>query len=244
MIRKIFAEQMKKTFVLSCVQNIMGKIYVDNSCDPKSVLAVLGDFYFPAGIPNQLLLSKFDKKEYRIIVPENKYWEILIENSYKERAVKIVRYALKNEKGFDIEKLENIKNSLSEEFSLKEIDKNIFNLCLKENWSRDLVSQFETYEKYKNIGLGFVILKDNEIVSGASSYSRYEKGIEIEIDTREDYRRNGLAYICGAALILESIKRGLYPSWDAHNRESLALAEKLGYELDYEYTAYEVYSSI
>ena len=37
--------------------------------------------------------------------------------------------------------------------------------------------------------LGVVILKDVEPVSGASSYSEYRGGIEIEIDTREDYRR-------------------------------------------------------
>lgn len=243
MIQNIFKNN-SKTFILSCVQDIMGKIYVDNTCDPKAAMAVLGDFYFPAGIPNKLLLSKFDEKEYRIIVPENKYWEVLIENIYKHRAVKIIRYAMKNEKGFDTEKLEKIKSSLSEEYTIKLIDEELFNLCLKEDWSRDLVSQFKTYENYKNLGLGFVILKDNKIISGASSYSRYDKGIEIEIDTKENYRRKGLAYICGAALILESLKRGLYPSWDAHNKESLALAEKLGYSLDYEYTAYEVYKNI
>jgi len=32
----------------------------------------------------------------------------------------------------------------------------------------------------------------------------------------------------------------LYPSWDAHNKGSLALAEKLGYHYAYDYTAFEV----
>jgi len=31
-----------------------------------------------------------------------------------------------------------------------------------------------------------------------------------------------------------------YPSWDAQNMISVHLAEKLGYEYDHEYTAYEV----
>ena len=44
--------------------------------------------------------------------------------------------------------------------------------------------------------------------------------------------------MCAAALILECEKRGIYPSWDAHNVESKALAEKLGYRIDKEYTAY------
>lgn len=77
--------------------------------------------------------------------------------------------------------------------------------------------------------------------AGASSYSGYRGGIEIEIDTNEVYRRKGLAYICGAKLILECLDRNLYPSWDAQNIWSVALAEKLGYHFDHAYTAYEVY---
>lgn len=83
-------------------------------------------------------------------------------------------------------------------------------------------------------------MMDGLIVSGASSYSAYRGGIEIEIDTKEEYRRRGLALACGAKLILECLDRGLYPSWDAHNRCSAALAEKLGYRLDYAYDAYEI----
>ena len=83
-------------------------------------------------------------------------------------------------------------------------------------------------------------MKEGEPVSGASSYSSYAGGIEIEVDTREDCRRKGLAYICAAKLILECLERGWYPSWDAQNKESVALAEKLGYHFDYEYVAYEL----
>lgn len=91
------------------------------------------------------------------------------------------------------------------------------------------------------MGIGAVICKDAIIVSGASSYSRYKEGIEIEIDTKEEYRRKGLAYICGAKLILECLERNLYPSWDAHNSGSVALAEKLGYHYSHTYTAIEIW---
>lgn len=74
-----------------------------------------------------------------------------------------------------------------------------------------------------------------------SSYSGYHGGIEIEIDTKEEYQRKGLAYICGAKLILECLERGWYPSWDAQNKWSVALTEKLGYHFDYEYEAYEIW---
>ena len=89
--------------------------------------------------------------------------------------------------------------------------------------------------------IGVVISKDGLIISGASSYSRYQNGIEIEIDTRKEYRRNGFACICAAKLILECLKRNLYPSWDAHNKASAALAEKLGYHYSHAYTALEIW---
>ena len=94
---------------------------------------------------------------------------------------------------------------------------------------------------FKNLGLGVVVMKDNEPISGAAAYSRYRDGIEVEIDTKEQYRRKGLAYCCGAKLILECLKRGLYPSWDAHNKASVALAEKLGYNYHHGYLAFEVW---
>lgn len=103
-----------------------------------------------------------------------------------------------------------------------------------------MVSQFPDYETYQKSGLGVVITKEGTLVSGASSYSVFLDGIEIEIDTRKEYRRKGLASVCGAKLILECLDRGVYPSWDAQNLWSVALAEKLGYHFAYEYDAYEI----
>ena len=51
---------------------------------------------------------------------------------------------------------------------------------------------------------------------------------------------SGLLAAAAAGLILECLERGLYPSWDAANLSSVALAEKLGYTFSHEYTAFEV----
>ena len=83
-------------------------------------------------------------------------------------------------------------------------------------------------------------MKEDRIVSGASSYTRYNEGIEIEVDTVESERRNHLALIACSALILRCLEENLYPSWDAQNMISVRLAEKLGYEFDHEYITYEV----
>ena len=130
--------------------------------------------------------------------------------------------------------------TLPADFELKMVDEELYLKCREESWCQDLVSQYKDYGSYQRLGLGAVILKDGEIVSGASSYSAYRDGIEIEIDTKEPYRRKGLASVCGAKLILECLDRKLYPSWDAQNMWSVALAEKLGYHYSHTYTAYEI----
>ena len=104
----------------------------------------------------------------------------------------------------------------------------------------DLVKQFETYETFERYALGVVAMKGQEIAAGASTYSAYDKGIEIEVDTKEEHRRKGLATACAAKLILQCLEKGLYPSWDAANLWSVALAEKLGYHRGEEYMIYQV----
>lgn len=210
-------------------------------------MAILGDFVFFAGEPSEeLVIYKPEscKQDFIIMVPQNDVWAEIIEKCYGDRAKQVTRYAIKKEPDvFDITKLEQAILDLPEGYELKRIEEQEYSMCKSNVWSRDLVSQYKTFNSYKELGLGVVALRKGELVAGASSYSSYNEGIEIEIDTRKDHRRKGLAYACGAKLILECLKKGLYPSWDAQNKWSLSLAEKLGYHFSHEYTAYEISGS-
>lgn len=234
----------QETMVWSCVQGVMGHLYTDSIQSPKSVMAVLGDFCFFAGAANQELVSykpDWCGQDFIIMTALSPEWFDDIEKVYGNRAKKVSRYAFKKEpEVFDREKLKTFAESIGEEYRLCMIDGNLFDYCGKQEWSRDFVSQFADYDEYQRTGLGVMALQKGEPVSGASSYSSYRGGIEIEIDTKSEYRRQGLAAACGARLILECLERGLYPSWDAQNLWSVALARKLGYHFDHEYTAYEI----
>lgn len=235
----------EETLIWSCLQGIMGKIYANDLSQPTSAMAMIGDFTFFAGKPNIELVSYkpvWCTQTFMIMVPQNEHWKSLITQFYGEKAKIVSRYAIKKEPHiFDKEKLEKAVASLPKQYTLSMIDEKLYQMCKTEVWSADLVSQFSNYEKYHELGIGVVICKNNLIVSGASSYSRYQEGIEIEIDTKKEYRRQGLAYVCGAKLILECLKRDLYPSWDAQNKSSVALAEKLGYHYSHTYTAIEIW---
>lgn len=243
-IAPLFGE-MNDTTITSCLEQIMGKVYVDSLENPRSVMAILGDFCFLAGEPcAELALYKPSHltQDFMIMVPQNEDWCKLVEKCYNEKAKKVTRYALKKDGDvFDREKLQAIVDGLSAEYSLQLIDEALFNKCGEIPWCMDWVKNFPDYALYEKYGLGVTILKDNEPIAGASSYSGYSQGIEIEIVTKEEYRRQGLASVCGAKLILECLSRELYPSWDAQNKWSAALAQKLGYHYDGEYPAYEIH---
>ena len=249
--------------IWSCLQGVMGDLYADDSGDPaasskasskisgpEAAKAVLGDFIFLAGKPSKELLlyqppcRAAKKAEFQILVPQDAGWERLIERIYGPRAEKITRYGIKKEPdawdGEGRERLQEMAAALPEGYELRLIDQKLYDQCRQQEWSRDLVSQFPNYESYRQWGLGAAVLHGTELVCGASSYSRYREGIEIEIDTKPEHRRRGLARACAARLILECLDRGLYPSWDAHTEISAELAEKLGYHRGEEYTAYLV----
>lgn len=53
-------------------------------------------------------------------------------------------------------------------------------------------------------------------------------------------KHKGIGTAMAAKLILLCLKKGIYPSWDAANLNSLGLAQKLGYNFDSEYTVYKI----
>ncbi|MCR5803864.1 MAG: GNAT family N-acetyltransferase [Clostridia bacterium] len=230
----------EETLIYSCLQKVMGKVFVTDVDEPKSAVAFVGCFALLAGEPSEeLVLGKPDG--FVIMIPQNDAWSFLIEKSYPD-AVKRTRYAIRKDTRFDREFLEKKAAGLPDGYELRDIDSEIYDMCMTDPVTASFVCVFENKEKYLEDGRGMVIMKDGKIVSGASSYTRYKEGIEIEIDTNEDERGKGLATIVCAALILRCLDEGLYPSWDAHNMISVHLAQKLGYEFSHEYTAYEVCS--
>uniref|UniRef100_UPI004055B3C8 GNAT family N-acetyltransferase n=1 Tax=Acetatifactor sp. TaxID=1872090 RepID=UPI004055B3C8 len=238
-------ENMQDSLIWSCLQKVMGHIYSNDETHPTAAMAILGDFCFLAGEPCRELASykpQWCKQDFLIMVPENAAWAQMIEECYGEKAKKVTRYGIKKEQDiFDKKHLQNVVNMLLEGYTLTMMDEELFRRCQEIDWCKEWVAQYPDYELYRRYGLGALVLKDGEPVSGASSYSGYHGGIEIEIKTHEDHRRKGLAYVCGAKLILECLDRDWYPNWDAQNKWSVGLAQKLGYHFSHEYTAYEIW---
>lgn len=226
--------QWEKPMVRACLQGRMGRVV---PWGEASALATIGDFCFLAGEPDRELLERADRP---ILVPGSQGWSRLIEEVLGERAAPFTRCATRRRAETDTDRLKSFTETLPQGFSIRRIDKEIYFTLMGESWSKDLCGNFADAEDFLVQGLGFAVLREGRPVAGAASYAVCDGGIEIEIDTRPDFRRRGLAKACGARLILECLDRGLYPGWDAHDSRSLSLAEQLGYQLDHPYTAYWV----
>lgn len=235
-----------ETLIWSCLQGCMGQAWTDNNFQVAQI--IIGDFFFFAGnveLPeSRKLLQNIPKKYNRpwiLIIPKDESWNSLIEKIYAGKYKSITRHAIKKEPDvFNKDILQKYIDIMPKTYSIATIDESLYHITKAEIWSRDFCSQFSSYDEYKQNGLGFAILFEGKPVCGASSYTYYNGGIEIEISTLEEHRRKGLATACAAKLILECMKRNIYPSWDAANRASVALAEKLGYHFDHEYTTYAI----
>ena len=228
----------QETLITSCLLKVMGRIFVTDLSEPASAFAFVGCFGFFAGKPD-LELVKSKPEGFAILTSRDRQWADLIEATYPD-AKKVTRYAIRKDTRFDVNSVKKNLLLLPDGYELKEIDAELYDKCLENPATADFVSSFESKEAYLRDGRGIVVVKKGKIVSGASSYTRYREGIEIEVDTVEEERRKHLALIACSALILRCLEEGLYPSWDAQNMVSVRLAEKLGYQFDHEYTAYEV----
>ncbi len=215
------------------------RVYVTDLAAPHSALLYSSyDGIFMGGEPDREL-AEYRELGDDAVFPLNEAWEKLIRECYPE-AEPTTRYAIKHCRNFDKEKLQAFVDALPEGYEIRRIDGEIYDLIVSSDDDdvEYLTGEFETKEEFLKKGRGFVVMKDGKVVAGASTAYCYPDGIEIEIDTAEAERCKGLATAVGAKLILSCLEDGLEPVWDAANKISVHVAEKLGYEFDYEYVYY------
>ena len=236
-------EDMKDTLILSCLQGHMGHVWVDDLKDPKVAQILVGIFVYYSGdvnsrVTDELLLNL---PEHILAVVPNQAWKNRIESFHKDRLEKFQRYAFKKDiSHLNHEDLRLSLAGLSKEYELKIIDQSIGNKTSFQELSEDLTGQFDSLDDFLERGFGYCILHKDEVVCAATSFSIYDDGIEIEVDTHVNYRRKGLATIAASALILHCLERGIYPNWDAANLESVHMAKKIGFIFDKEYDTYYI----
>jgi RimJ/RimL family protein N-acetyltransferase len=231
----------------ACIKGYMGRVWADSRKNPRCAMAWIGDFCYLIGecVSEQeenLLRLLEEHIKNKIIICNTEEWRSLLdhlEKKYPDSFKSFLRYAMIGKKEwFDKEKLSHWATAIEPEFTATRIDASIYPITQQQYWTTDFCSNFASEEDFFRFGIGYVVMKDNEIIAGASTYSYDGERLEITIETKEEYRKKGLALACASKLILESLDKDIFPRWDAANLTSVALAEKLGYRYTLEYAVY------
>jgi hypothetical protein len=225
----------------------MGRVWVPELDNPSFCLILLGNFVYLFGIcPKGEIAMELKKHlllqcRHGFITPADARWEEWLEETFFGEFRISSRYAMRKDRNhFSETDLNRFLQIPHAGIRIKKMDKNLYDLALKEEWSREFCSNFETPEEFLKNGLGFAALEGNTLVSGCSAYGISEGMIQVTVATRKEYERRGLALSCSAAFILSCLEQGINPSWDADNIPSTCLAEKLGYIFEKEYKVYRL----
>ena len=223
----------KKNMVLYGLKSQIGTVY--RNSDRTTSFYDVGNFLFLAG--------ELDSRFWEDFVRQDTKWKDFLHQ--KVELISFTRYSFKDKANFQVEFLNDLVSQLEKGYNIVPIDNRIYNCLSEEEWSQDLQGDFESYQDFAlKGGFGFVILKNNEVIAGISSGLVYQGAVEVEVATRPDKQGNGFAKKLGAAMILESLNRDMFPLWDAHNEASKKVAEFLGYELVEPYEAFELEESV
>ena len=255
-IKPLF-EGIEEPMINACIEGRYATaVFADDEAQPKCAKMTVGGknegeggFSIVAGdadCADAENIAKAWSKDFHgeeIIVPQNEKWQKIIERVYGRSAAKVTRYSLsKKEHYFDRQKLAEMSERVPEGYTVKLMDEEDYRRCAENQWAGDNIANFSSCESFLKDGVGVCVLYGDELACAATPFCAWNGGIEIEIDTNESHRRKGLARACGAGLVLECLKRGIYPSWDAANKTSLSIAQDLGYVPTGEYTAYFIAS--
>ena len=247
-------EGIQDSMVISFFQGYMGVLWLDTLEKPRTGLIVSGEYSFyggDAGTPGAISMAEslFDyihgKKTTAIYSQKRMDWRdrLLTFDGFSPK--EIIRHGIVQKNyAFDREKLEAFMEEIPKVYSIRPFDEELYNSSLKEEWAEEFCDTFDSYEEYKRRGFGYGVIKDGLLVAGASTMTVYNEGFEVQLATREDSRGQGLALAASAALILEGMRRGLRPCWDADNEASLHIALKLGYEYMGEYSTVRLYRPV
>jgi GNAT superfamily N-acetyltransferase len=101
----------------------------------------------------------------------------------------------------------------------------------------EIVKAWGNVDSYLNNGIGFAVIKDNEIISKIISIAAYETNHVLGVDTLASYRRRGYGSLLLRKVLNDASEKGYRILWDCDefNEGSKKTAQNQGLVFDYKY---------
>lgn len=217
----------------AALEGAMGHIRHADGCAE----AIVGDVRFLSGKPahTEPIKGFIKSMDYDTIVLMEEAWRPFLEEYHAGTLTWRERYSFAEAPREPLP-----APVLPEGYAVLPVGAALARQAMATDWA-DLGANYRSLDDFLARGLGYAAVREGEGVCFASAYTACSEGISIQIDTRTDHRRRGLARACAAQLINECLRRRLYPEWDADNEASRALAISLGYR---ESRPYKVYTLV
>lgn len=215
-----------------------GFFLADDNIKPRVALTFIGGCIIYGGDaehPNARALVEAMAVQ-PVILPHPPEWSALVREVFGEKVKNELRYFLPFS-SLDTDKLPKLPLPL--QYQLMKIDIDVASRLKDELGEEYHIHHYFSLEDFVKRGCGFCICRGQEICAAAMASLRGSNAIQIQIYTKEQYRRQGLASQVGAALLQYCRDNGIRADWDAANPASRDLALKLGYT---QCTPYEILS--
>ncbi|MBI9099566.1 MAG: GNAT family N-acetyltransferase, partial [Spirochaetaceae bacterium] len=224
--------------------NSPGRIYVDDSNNPKSGLIETSECRVIFGNCDNSDFNSHIIKEigyWGAVTCDEKKWGDLIEKNHSNRAVhKYNRRYYKLCKSDFIKPDESVHVDLLDYNSINNLNYN--NSEIVKDWINIL-----NIKKLKKYSLAAVVNKDNTIASCSAFDCIVDNKIEIGIQTTKGFRKQGYGKSVVSALIKSSFSNGIEEiGWHCANSNigSIKIAESLGFKLIKKYESYTPFPPI
>lgn len=235
------------------------RIFVDDRVSPRSGLIWLGNndgFLFIGDSENDRFNSKIRDFFVQEIIPEAKIeglewfegignhpkWNPTIEKIFENHPLdtwnqKVYQLQQENYMGKNVPELKHgysvmkIHEALNQQNHFQNIEFLHSKLLLF--WS--------SLEDFKQSGIGYCVVYQNNIVSVCFSGFVADNVHCIDIETLKDHRGEKLAQYLAHCFVKECMEKGKIPYWDCMegNKSSVAIAENLGFNNVFNYVGYE-----
>lgn len=235
-----FRRNKRVDFAIDCaVEGQMGLAFVDDPSQPMAFCITVGPFWYFAGDASHPAARQMMQRlpTYAILMPSAAGWLELAQAIFGADLKPFARYSF-SPANLSGRHLESLLSQSPHQQRLTPIRAELATLLAKQPDSYFEISDFDSIQDFTERSLAFALVDGNTVQGVAYSSLVCSRGIEVSIFVEEPYRQQGAATALASKLLLESLKQGLQPNWDAANPESCKLAQKLGYEFVEAYEAF------
>lgn len=235
-LAEAFRHNQRVDYSIDCViEGQMGRAYADDPERPTAYRITVGPFWYFAGDAGgpggRALMGEFPP--YSLLMPSPPEWIAAAREVFGDKLVSFPRYSFSAD-GLSETHLAGLLDQSPYHDRVLRVDAEL--LARPDNYVE--IDDFDSPADFLARGIGYTLLEEGKPAGAAYSSLVCSRGIEVSLFVNEPYRRRGVAKALSAALLLECLRRGLRPNWDAANPESRALAEKLGYTFTETYESY------